>query len=381
MKSWMEISAAHLASNVAAVREVSGAEVLAVIKADGYGHTATAVAPLLVAAGVRWLGVTDVAEGREVREIVGPEVDLLVMTGPEPADADAAVRWRMTLTIWTPEHIATLDAAALAAGVGEVAAHIEVDTGMSRQGARPGAELAAVLEAIKASAAVRCDGVFTHLAESEVAASPVTAEQQQRFGMALQQVRAAGVTPRWLHMGNSSAVDEGSTMPWIHEQARELGASVIVRPGYATYGHCLPVENGGSALLAGRLKPALEWKAPIIGLRTIEPGTPVGYGATFTSIRTMRLALLPVGYADGFRRAASSGLGDGWVVIAGRRAPVVGRVSMNLIVVDVTEIHAAQLGEEATLLGEGVSAEDHAVWAQTIGYDILCGIKANVVVR
>jgi alanine racemase len=119
----------------------------------------------------------------------------------------------------------------------------------------------------------------------------------------------------------------------------------------------------------------------VIGLREIEAGATVGYGATFTSSAPMRLALLPVGYADGFRRAGSSGVGDGWVMIAGKKAAIVGRVSMNLIVVDVTAIKGAEVGTEVVLLGPGVTAEDHARWSGTISYDILCGIRAVFVSR
>ena len=134
-------------------------------------------------------------------------------------------------------------------------------------------------------------------------------------------------------------------------------------------------------MLATKLKPALTWKTHVTGLREIEKGTAVGYGATFTAQRRMRIALIPVGYADGFRRAASSGVGNGWVMIAGKKAKVVGRVSMNLTTVDVTGIEGVSVGSEVVLLGEGVSAEDHARWAGTIAYDILCGIKAKFVAR
>jgi len=119
----------------------------------------------------------------------------------------------------------------------------------------------------------------------------------------------------------------------------------------------------------------------VIGVREIEKGTTVGYGATFTAQRKMRIALIPVGYADGFRREASSGVGNGWVMIAGKKARVVGRVSMNLTTVDVTGIDGVQVGSEAVLLGEGVSAEDHARWAGTISYDIVCGVKGNFVAK
>jgi alanine racemase len=172
----------------------------------------------------------------------------------------------------------------------------------------------------------------------------------------------------------------------MQRRANEISASVLVRPGLALYGYCLQLENengggvqqssGSRGELCAEIQPVLTWKTRIIAIREIAPGQTVGYGATFVAERPMRLALLPVGYADGFRREGSSGIGDGWVRIAGQRAPVVGRVSMNLTVVDVTQIAEAVEGAEVTLLGEGVTAEDHARWAETIPYEILCGIRA-----
>jgi alanine racemase len=160
-----------------------------------------------------------------------------------------------------------------------------------------------------------------------------------------------------------------------------MGAHVLVRPGLAIYGHCLPLETGVRAsregVVAAKLQPVPTWKTRVIGVREIAAGQTVGYGATFVADRAMRLALLPVGYADGFRREASSGVGDGWVMIAEQCAPVVGRVSMNLTVVDVTAIAVAREGDEVVLLGDGVSAEDHARWCGTIPYEILCGIRAH----
>ena len=135
--------------------------------------------------------------------------------------------------------------------------------------------------------------------------------------------------------------------------------------------------NSTLPALAPRLQPVLAWKTRVVGLRHVAAGEHVGYGATWKAARPTRLALLPVGYADGFRRGASSGVGNGWVVIAGERAPVVGRVSMNLTTVDATELSAVREGDEVTLLGPGVSAEDHARWNGTIPYDILCGLRGH----
>jgi alanine racemase len=266
---------------------------------------------------------------------------------------------------------------------------VEVETGMARQGAAVGAELARVLERLTASRWLFCEGLMTHLCCAEVFEGAQTEAQRERFAQALEQTAAAGVKPGLLHVGNSSAVDEGSTMGWLRETARKLGARAMVRTGFALYGHCLPVEGGDgddcAGALGARLKPVMTWKTRVIGVRAVEAGATVGYGGTFVARGAMRLALLPVGYADGFRRAASSGAGEdwvrGWVRIAGQAAAVVGRVSMNLTVVDVTEIAGVAVGDEVVLLGEGVTAEDHAAWSGTIAYDILCGIRANFELR
>ena len=217
---------------------------------------------------------------------------------------------------------------------------------------------------------------MSHLSSAEVAGSAVTVAQRNKFSVALEQVVAAGIQPELVHLGNTSAVDEGSTMAWVRDAAARMGAKAMVRPGLAVYGYCLEVE-GGDGSLVSQLQPTLTWKTSVTGVREIQPGDTVGYGATFVAAAPMQLALLPVGYADGFRRAASSGMGDGWVRIAGRRCNVVGRVSMNLTTVDVMGL-GVSVGDEVVLLGEGVSAEDHAQWSGTITYDILCGVKARV---
>jgi alanine racemase len=379
----MEISGARLVENLRAVQSVAGAgvEVLAVVKANGYGHDAVAVAQALVQGGVRWLGVSDVEEGARVREALGQSsTRILVMCGMELGDAAAMVAHGLTPVVWTPEHIVAMERAARAAGH-KAPVHLEVDTGMARQGATPGPELAHVLAKLSASRWLSGEGVMSHLSGAELAHSTITMDQQARFAAALAQVAEAGIKPELLHLGNTSAVDEGATLAWVRKQARQLGARAMVRPGLALYGHCLPLEaESGSAVshLAARLKPVLQWKTRVVGLRDLAVGATVGYGATFVATAPMRLALLPVGYADGLRREASSGLGNGWVMLAGQRAPVVGRVSMNLTVVDVTSLQHIAVGDEVVLLGEGVTAEDHAHWCRTIPYEILCGLRAHV---
>ena len=379
MKSWVEVSSARLAENFRAIRAVAGSsvETLAVIKADAYGHNAAICAPVLVEAGARWLGVGDVEEGAAVRAVLAHGgVRLLVMGGMEIADAPAIVAHGLTPVVWTVEHVAAMERAGRAAG-SRVNVHLEIETGMARQGVAVGADLARVLDRLAKSRWVHCEGVMTHLCCAEVAGAATTKAAKERFAAALEQVSAAGAKPEFVHLGNSSAVDEGSTMAWVRTRAKTAGAKAMVRTGVALYGHCLPVE-GAVGALAPRLSPVMEWKTRVIGVREIEAGTTVGYGATFVAVHEMRLALLPVGYADGFRRAASSGVGDGWVMIAGKKAAVVGRVSMSLTVVDVTGMAVSE-GDEVVLLGDGVSAEEHAAWSGTIAYDVLCGVRGRFV--
>ncbi len=383
MKSWAEISGAALGANLRAVQSVAGegVEVLAVVKANGYGHQGALVAQELVAAGCGWLGVSDVEEGARVRAAVGADARILVMCAMEPADAAEIVAHGLTPVVWTMEHLEAMEAAASAAGK-RVAVHVEVDTGMSRQGVAGGAALAELLARIVASEWLVCEGVMSHLASSEMAGSGVTARQRERFAAALEQVSAVGVAPSWVHLGNTSAVDEGSTMKWVRETAQKMGGRAMVRTGLAVYGYCLEVASqegkSGAGSLVSKLRPAMTWKTRVVDVREIAAGETVGYGATFVATQPMRLALLPVGYADGFRRAGSSGVGDGWVMIAGRRAAIVGRVSMNLTTVDVSGMEVSA-GDEVVLLGEGVTAEDHARWSATISYDILCGVRARFV--
>ncbi|MGI4831516.1 MAG: alanine racemase [Janthinobacterium lividum] len=384
MKSWIEIAGARLRANFEAIRTVApGFEVLGVIKADAYGHGAAVCAPVLVEAGARWLGVADLDEGLCVRTALdgaGDTVHVIVMCGFEPGDAAGIVAAGLTPVVWTATQVRALAQAAKEAGR-TVTVHLEIDTGMARQGAAPGEALAEVLHELRSSPMVRCEGVFSHLSSSEVVESAETARQQAGFERALQQVSDAEIHAEWVHLGNSSAGDEGSTTQWMPLHGVEAGAKPMWRPGLALYGYALPLTgliDGKAGLLRAQLRPVATWKTRVIGLREIAAGDTVGYGATFLAEKPMRLALLPVGYADGFRREASSGVGDGWVMIGGQRALVVGRVSMNLIVVDVTAINSpVNEGDEVVLLGEGVTAEDHAGWCGTISYEILCGMRGH----
>jgi alanine racemase len=352
VKSWVEISGARLVENLRVVQAAAGAEVetLAVVKANGYGHDAAVVARVLVDGGIRWLGVSDVEEGARVGRALGGPTRVMVMCGMELEDAPHMLEHGLTPVVWTVEHLEAMERAARNAGR-RAEVHLEIDTGMARQGVVGGVALEQVLAQFAASEWVRCEGVMSHLSSAEVVGSAVTEAQRERFALALEQVTAAGIRPELVHLGNTSAVDEGSTMAWVRETAARMGGRAMVRTGLAIYGDHLPID-GAEGAFGSELKPVMTWKTRVVGLRWIEAGDTVGYGATFTAKAQMRLALLPVGYADGFRREASSGVGDGWVMIAGKKAAVVGRVSMNLTTVDVTGMEV-EVGDEVVLLGEG----------------------------
>ncbi|MDQ2834264.1 MAG: alanine racemase [Acidobacteriota bacterium] len=392
MKNWVEISANRLAENYAHLSQAAGSDtaVLAVIKANAYGHGAELCAPILAAAGARWLGVTHVAEGEAVLHALASHAhpprsipSILIMSGLLPEDAEAIVQRGLVPVVWNLEQMGWLAAAAERLNT-SVRIHVEVDTGMARQGVTPGHELSLVLESLKAHTRLQLDGVLTHFASAEVAKSPQTSAQRISFNQAIAQIAAAGFRPAWVHAGNSSTVDTESTehnLAWLRTLATSVGARPMVRTGLALYGFCLPVETAtgaapGSAVHT-RLRPVMSWKTRIIGLREIQSGDPVGYNAIFSAPKRMRLALLPIGYADGLRRelSATNTQAGGWVMIKHQRAPIVGRISMNLTTVDVSDIPDLRLGDEAEVLGDGVTADDHARAARTIPYEILCGVR------
>jgi alanine racemase len=182
-----------------------------------------------------------------------------------------------------------------------------------------------------------------------------------------------------VHAGSSSSVDNPVPGPWLEELAASAGARAMVRSGIALYGYCLPIEGAVQPRIRCALRPVMTWKTRLLDVREMAAGDTVGYNATFTAPGPMRLALLPVGYADGLRRELSStnARAGGWVMIGEKRAAMVGRISMNLTMVDVTGIDGVGVGDEVVLLGDGVTADDHARLAGTISYEILCGVRAG----
>jgi alanine racemase len=380
LKSWIEVSEERLAENFRVLAEAVGAEtqVLAMVKANAYGHGADLCAVALVRAGARWLGVADACEGVPVRralDAAGLVAEILVMCGLIPEDVALIAEHRLTPVVWTVEQ------ASLLRGCAGVRVHVEIDTGMGRQGVRPGAELDAVLDAISAAGIV-LDGVMTHFCAAEVVGSELTRMQERRFETAVGQVRARGLRLGWVHAGSSSSVDNPARDgDWLLDLAKSVGARAMVRCGISLYGYCLPVEECGELppRVRAALKPVMQWKTRVLDVRDVAEGESIGYNAMFRATQPMRVALLPVGYSDGLRRGLSSTnvRPGGWVMLGGKPAAILGRISMNLTTVDVSGIDGVQVGDEVVLLGDGVTADDHARLAGTISYEILCGVRAG----
>lgn len=402
MKSWVEISEKRLKANYELLAEAAGGDipVLAVVKANAYGHGTDLCAPVLARAAAEWLGIADAVEGAAVRKALlaagiahENQPRIIVMSGFLGEDAEAIVHHDLTPVVWDQQHLEDLVAAVRqrGGGVAPFPIHLEIDTGMARQGIAPGEHLHTVLHWIKRQPLLRLDGVMTHFASSEVVGSEQTKSQRKRYEEAIAAVAGAGLKPAWVHAGNSSMLDNqcsdmgtDDNIRWLRGLAATAGARPMARAGIALYGYCLPIERSSSAGVAvqakvrHRLEPLMTWKTQVISMRDLQPGQAVGYNGIFIAERPTRIALLPVGYSDGLRRelSGSNAKPGGWVMVRGQRAPIVGRISMNLTTIDVTEISHIVVGDEVTLLGDGITADDHAHLAHTISYEILCGVRA-----
>jgi alanine racemase len=383
---WAEIRTRALEDNFRLLESLAAphAELLAIVKADAYGHSLDLCAPAAVRAGAKWLGVTSVEEGVAARALC-PEARILVICGVFPGQGAALIRHNLTAVAWELWQLEELEIAALAEGLapGTLPIHLEIDTGMSRQGASPRA-LDPVLARFTPGSPLRLEAIMTHLFAADEADGRVTGEQLATLDEALGAISAAGHFAEWLNVGNSAALLAGQAAA-VSELAARHGMRAMLRPGLALYGlapEFNPAFREEPATLAAaraNLKPVMTWKTRVVGVREVPAGTVVGYNATFVATEPMRLALIAAGYADGLDRH----LGNRFhLLVRGERAPLVGRVSMDQSVIDVTEIPEARAGDEVVLIGaqqgDRISATDHAKVAGTIPYDIFTGIGSRV---
>ena len=370
--TWAEVSLTTLRQNFRTVQKHVGANVTvcAVVKADAYGHGAVECSRALEAEGARWLGVTSLDEAIPLRE-AGVGANILLMTGFWRGEEGEIIRLHLTPTVWEPWHIESLDRAASALGRTQHPVHLKVDTGMGRLGVGLD-QLSGLLDGLKSAKHLMLDGLSTHLAASEIMDAPSVAEQERNFDTACRMVEEAGMKPVFVHMANTGAVIS----------RRETWNS-MVRPGVALYGYYLPFQRAGREVSGGTLrlavKPVLTWKTRILSLRDFRANQPLGYGATYVTKAPAHVAVLPVGYADGFNRQLSN---RGRVIVREHYAPIVGRISMDLTLADVTGIPGVAVGDEVILLGTGeglsVNALEHAELANSTPYEILCNISKRV---
>ncbi len=355
------VDLAALTRNVEVVRRhAAGQAMCAVVKADAYGHGLVPVGKTLERAGLDWLAVALVEEGMALRQS-GVRIPILVMGAALEGGWEALVEHQLVPVLFRPDQ---LDAYARVAPRG-APVHLKIDTGMARLGVAP-AGLGAFLEALGRHKQLVLDGLLTHLANADLLDHAQNSRQLEELSRVHAQLLAQGHKPRWLHAANSAGT-------LTHAEAR-LG---LMRPGLLLYG-LSPVDHPAAA----ELEPVMRWSTKAVHLKTVPEGTRVSYGGRWQAARQSVLATLPVGYADGYPRAMT---GKAQVLVRGQRAPVVGTISMDLCVADVTDVTAAggmTLDDEVMLLGrqgkEQLTAHDLARWAGTIAWEIICGVGPRV---
>jgi alanine racemase len=380
---WVEIRTRSLEDNYRFLVSLAAgqAELLAIVKANAYGHSLELCAPAVVRAGALWLGVTSVEEGVAARAVCS-EARILVIGGVFAGQGQALVEHGLTAVAWQLGHLDELESAARASGVQPAGfpVHLEIDTGMSRQGTSV-ESLGPILARLGPASPLKLEGVMTHLFAADELDGAVTEAQLGRLDKALGRITDAGLIPDWLNVGNSAALLSGK-VEQIAALAGRHGMKAMLRPGLALYGlapEFEPEEPEGLGKARAALQPVLSWKTEVVGVRTIPAGAVVGYNGTFVATESMRLALLAVGYGDGLDRRLGNNFS---LLVRGERAPIVGRISMDQTVLDVTEIAGVEAGDEVVILGaqgaETISAFDHAEAAATIPWEVFTRIAARV---
>lgn len=353
--TWADIDLSAFERNVDAIAASlpAGTRLIAMLKANGYGHGAVELARRCAPKKVAMIGVALLEEALELRD-AGITLPILLL-GPlmDEEQVGIALDHEVTLGVPGPEELALI---ANVAKKRDVAIHLKIDSGMGRMGSVE-SELPNVVEMIRSAPRLRVDALYTHLANASDPADPFTMEQVARFNTIVETLREAGLSAPKLHVANSAATVRGIT------------PGDYVRAGIALF--------GGDPLDADspHLEPVMRWRTAIARLKELPPGHAVGYGTTYFTKRASRIATLPVGYADGYNRRLSN---RGEVLVRGQRAPVVGRVSMDLVTIDVTGIPDASIGDEVVLLGDGIRAEELASKLDTISYEVFCNVSARV---
>jgi alanine racemase len=337
--------------------------IIAVVKANAYGHGARPVAQVLERAGAAMLAVADIEEGVDLRQ-AGIRAPILVFGALSVSDVEGVFDYQLTPAISSPAAGRALERAALARGT-TLGYHLKLDTGLNRLGFRYD-NLGRTLPELLASPHLRLDAVHTHFGTADVPESPLFEQQRRRFDAACLEIGDLGGGPRLRHAANSAALVRDSRV-WYD----------FVRPGLLLYGLVPPPLHTTLPL-----RPVMSLTSRVVAVKGVRAGEAVGYGGRFVAERPTTLAVVPAGYADGLDRRLE---GRGWVLIQGRRAPIVGAVSMDMLTVDVTDAGDVGPGDEVVCLGsqgpeswQTIDAREMAAWIDTIPYEVLCRLGARV---
>lgn len=353
------IHLSRLAHNVAEIRRsISPAcAILAVVKADAYGHGASRISQTLAQLGIQQFGVATVQEGVQLRQ-QGITQPILVMGGLHPSQLTELVHHQL-MPVISDEETAYQLTEHLGTHQTPYPVHIKIDTGMRRLGFSQDAVIP-FLQSTLIGQRLEVEGLMTHLADADNRDPTFTHNQLEQFQAVVSQLKEAGLSIPRLHAANSAAI-----------MTHRLAHLDMVRPGIMLYGY----PSDSHSLSSVMLQPIMNVATHIVHIRSVGPGESIGYNRSYRTTRSTRLAVIPVGYAHGYPRLLSN---RGMVLINGCRAPIVGKICMDMTLVDITDIHHVYPGHEVVLLGEqgmgNISAEEIAGWAETISYDILCAL-------
>ena len=353
--SYVTVDLNIIAANYRKIREKAGAPVMAVIKADGYGHGAVPIAKKLEKE-CDFFGVATLSEAQQLRsaDITAP---ILVLSPMHPQTYSTAVELDLRPTIFRYEDAVALSQEAQKLGKTAVF-HIAVDTGMSRIGLQVTEEDADICQKICQLPGLQAEGLFSHFATADAEDLAKAKAQAEKFRAFDEMLKARGVEIPIRHLDNSAGI-------------QNFGAHYeMVRAGIILYG----LEPSEYVDITG-LQPALCWYSRVGFVKTLEPGREIGYGGTFVTTKPTRVATIPVGYADGYRRSLSNKF---YVKIKGQKAPILGRVCMDQLMVDVTDIPDVEVGDQVTLLGDGITAEEMGEAANSFNYETVCAIGKRV---
>jgi len=380
---WADVSLSALSHNLHAIRDfvnpksekrAAPRKVLCIVKGNGYGHGGPQVAKALERAGADWFGVTGATEGEQIRE-AGVRKPILALTSFWRGEEEQLLANNISPAIIRCEQLAALDSAAAKRKFAKRSAgfHLKIDTGMNRLGIAP-TDIECFARQYEKSSRLKLEGVFTHFASSEVFDGPVAAQnrrQEESFYKAVERLRSLGIDPGIVHLANSAAI-----------ASRPETWADMVRPGAILYGYHPgydPIERRVQAEKELPLRPVMSLRARIINIRNVPPGDGVGYGSKFLPARASKIAVLAAGYGDGVHRSLGN---KGSVLVRSVLAPIVGIVSMDVTMIDVTDVPDVALGDVATFYGTDgervLPANLVACGIGTVTSDLLCAVSARV---